>query len=321
MKYLLKKLKEYLNSLGIPIDEKEEQPQISMPLMVSGQYRIVSVKLLKEELLLFIWKNRNNLSYTPQDIIVHFKLIRQHFSGQFVFVLPEASKQFLKRLIHENIAFIIPGKHVFLPGDYVFLDKAPDMMPKPKKQFSPWAQVILLHYLLHPELSREVNFSYWLDKLMVHKVYLSRHVRELEQVGLTEVVPAMHGKSLLFLWNRRELWEKAQEHLVSPVQKRIRVSDISGSLLYGGISALSHYSNLGENDYPTYAIDKKLFKNGSFEQQEFEGPEIEIWKYNPCLLSPDGHFVDPLSLYLSLKNDDDPRVEGELHRMLERIIT
>lgn len=320
MEHLLKKLNEYLDSLGVPVDEMAEQPKMSLPLMVAGQYRIVNAKLLKKEFYLFIWKNRNNLSYTPQDIIVHSKLIRQHFSGQFAFVLPEASKPFLKKLIQQNIAFIVPGRQIFLPGEYVLLNNAPDMMPKSKKNFSPWAQVILLYYLLHPELGQEIDFGYWLDKLGIHKVYLSRHAQELERVGLSEVVPAVHGKSILFLWNRRELWEKAQEYLVSPVQKKIRVHDISSPLPYGGISALSHYSNLGENDYPTYAIDKKLFKKGSFEQQEFEGPEIEIWKYDPCLLSPDGHFVDPLSLYLSLKNDDDPRVEGELHRMLERII-
>jgi hypothetical protein len=320
MEYLLKKLKEYLEALGAPVEGMADRPEISLPLMVAGQYRIVKANLLNKELSLFIWKNRNNLSYTPQDIIVHAKLIRQHFTGQFAFVLPEASKSFLKKLIQENIAFIIPGKQIFLPDKYVFLNNAPDMMPKVKKNFSPWTQVILLYYLLHSELDQEVDFGYWLDKLRLHKVYLSRHAQELEQAGLAEVVPGGHGKSILFLWNRRELWEKAREYLVSPVQKRIRVNEISSSLLYGGISALSHYSNLGENDYPTYAIYKKLFKKEGFEQQEFEGPEVEIWKYDPRLLTMDGQFVDPLSLYLSLENDDDPRVEGELHRMLKRII-
>jgi len=45
---------------------------------------------------------------------------------------------------------------------------------------------------------------------------------------------------------------------------------------------------------------------------------IEIWKYDPKLLSHTGT-VDKLSLYLSLKDNDDERVQIELDNLLNDI--
>lgn len=44
--------------------------------------------------------------------------------------------------------------------------------------------------------------------------------------------------------------------------------------------------------------------------------ELEIWKYDPKLLSESG-LVDPLSLYLSLADTNDERIEGALRDLLE----
>lgn len=49
------------------------------------------------------------------------------------------------------------------------------------------------------------------------------------------------------------------------------------------------------------------------------GPvELEIWKYDPRLLSGNGQ-VDTLSLYLSLAGSDNERVEAALDALLENM--
>ena len=45
---------------------------------------------------------------------------------------------------------------------------------------------------------------------------------------------------------------------------------------------------------------------------------IEIWKYNPALLSK-GEQVDRLSLYLSLKDSDDERVQKECDTLIDEM--
>ncbi|VLG48112.1 Uncharacterised protein [Streptococcus pneumoniae] len=54
---------------------------------------------------------------------------------------------------------------------------------------------------------------------------------------------------------------------------------------------------------------------------------LEIWKYRPFVSefwndfknNRDKQFVDPISLYLTLKDDDDPRIEEE-SEVLENMI-
>ena len=73
-----------------------------------------------------------------------------------------------------------------------------------------------------------------------------------------------------------------------------------------------------------YACDKKqewvqrltevlpLFYN------EQDCVELELWKYPPQLFAANGK-VDILSLYCSLRENPDERIEGELESLLEDI--
>lgn len=48
---------------------------------------------------------------------------------------------------------------------------------------------------------------------------------------------------------------------------------------------------------------------------------VEAWKYPALVMQENGkQYVDKLSLYLSLQDDNDPRVEGELERLINEII-
>jgi hypothetical protein len=44
--------------------------------------------------------------------------------------------------------------------------------------------------------------------------------------------------------------------------------------------------------------------------------EVEIWRYDPALLSKLPGVVDALSLAVSLSSDDDPRVEESIDELL-----
>jgi hypothetical protein len=62
---------------------------------------------------------------------------------------------------------------------------------------------------------------------------------------------------------------------------------------------------------------QKVFDNAN----SFDGSVmVEVWKY-PVIKGTDesSEYVDKLSLALSLKDDSDPRVEGEVERMINEI--
>ena len=64
-------------------------------------------------------------------------------------------------------------------------------------------------------------------------------------------------------------------------------------------------------------ITEKFLHN----MNEFDGNVmIEVWKYPVvALLGNDNEWVDKLSLAISLRDDDDPRVEGEIERLINEL--
>ena len=94
----------------------------------------------------------------------------------------------------------------------------------------------------------------------------------------------------------RELWEMAYPYLTSPIEKTLSTNDLpENALLSGNIISEDNSKN-------KYAISKErckkinVIENGKYI--------IEIWKYNPLLLSMDKKKVDLLSLYLSMNGSE-----------------
>ncbi len=100
---------------------------------------------------------------------------------------------------------------------------------------------------------------------------------------------------------------------------------LSDKALLAGMSALSQRSLLEDDRLPTYAVSKKslpaLLDNRLF--REAHGSEeatftLEAWHYDPFVLSQHTT-VDPLSLYLSLRDSPDERVQQQLETLLEGV--
>jgi hypothetical protein len=116
------------------------------------------------------------------------------------------------------------------------------------------------------------------------------------------------------------------------VFKRIYVDEMPEGmhLLKANESALPEYSDMNPSQQKYYAIEKGKFydlqKNGQLKNpNEYEGKyALEVWKYNPeplaHILNNNMNVVDPLSLYLSLKDSRDERVEMALEQIIEKQI-
>lgn len=138
--------------------------------------------------------------------------------------------------------------------------------------------------------------------------------------------------------SKKELFLKSVSCLFNPIKKRILLPDGDikqiksvSNLLYGGAYALSHSTFLAETDENTsYVIWQRKFNQLSlpFSQHILKGKMLEIWKYRPFVSefwndfknNHDKQFVDPISLYLTLKDDDDPRIEEESEALENMIL-
>ena len=225
-----------------------------------------------------------------------------------------------ERFISQGVYFVVSDKYAFLPSLIA------NVKVKEKKQqpsgLTPAAQYLLLYCFL--ENSNTVLTIRQLETLLPYNyLAIARALVNLEDLQLCKTKKDDLGtKTVYFEHDKRKLWEKAQKYLSSPV-KRIVYSDIrpEGRFCISGINALSHYSRLNPEQYDTLAIWDRDFPELSTQYNEIEGNyKIEIWKYPvsmPCMSN--SKIVDPLSLYLSLKNEPDARVEKELKKLIENI--
>jgi len=113
--------------------------------------------------------------------------------------------------------------------------------------------------------------------------------------------------------------------LSTPVQKKVYLGQGEGLPMgiCAGLSALSRKTMLAEPKTPVVAIFKKDWRNLEENNimtfipesaREMAQLEVEVWQYDPSLLATD-NTVDSLSLYLSLQDMKDQRVEGELEKI------
>ena len=121
----------------------------------------------------------------------------------------------------------------------------------------------------------------------------------------------------------RELYDKMQPYLTSPVRKTIYVDKQTplSSMRIAGMSALSQMSMVNPPDMLCYAVHgKKELPSGTDVLIDASAQvKVEIWKYDPNILS-ENDTVDPLSLAISLKDDPDERIEEAVEILINKIL-
>ena len=118
---------------------------------------------------------------------------------------------------------------------------------------------------------------------------------------------------------------QAQSFLVNPVEERIYCDDLLSDDKFPvcGINALAHYTWLNPDSERMIMVPVKQlreFKSSGVlvRPNEFDGNIIiEAWKYPPVTaIGTKAEWVGRLSLAISLREDEDPRVEGEVERLI-----
>lgn len=230
-------------------------------------------------------------------------------------------------LIKHSIPFIADGTQLYLPFLGVLIQNSFKQKVEVKTdKMMPITQSLFL-YLLYKCNGKKVIKKEAAEYLSVTKTSITRASEQLEKMGL--IRQEMSGKEY-FMWTEilgLELFLKAKEYLINPIQtifvtKREAVAD---SMPLSGETALAKYSMINPSIINVVAIDKTVGKNYGFEQIDERWEEdkqlirVELWKYNPELFAKDG-VVDPVSLYMSMKDIADERIEAALAEMLEEYL-
>lgn len=244
-----------------------------------------------------------------------------------------------KRLIEKKRAFIIPFKQMYIP--HLFMDLTEyryQTKVSPSRYLQPFAQAIVIAHLLNRnneyQIEKEplMNIAKLFD---VNTINVSRAVGDLETHGFIETYRDGRYKLFNFKMDKKELWNYGLEKklFTNPITKLYysdQKSHFNSYILNGGDMALAYYTNINPTDQIVYAMDNATFnlikKNNP--QNVFNEDEglfcWQVWKYDPILIhkvnqSFSGN-VDPLSLYLTYREDKDARVQIELENLINKFI-
>lgn len=266
---------------------------------------------------------KENTELTPSRCRSHADRIGEALDMPVVFILQPTQYINRKRLIEQEVYFVISNKYAFLP--MLFLNSL-KRTRKHKKgtTLSPAAQYILLYYL-QSQIGPVCTIKDFLKVVPFSYQSIGRALMNLENFGLcrSEIIPNIE-KRISFINDKRSLWVSALKYMRNPV-KRVAYTDDAlpvATTIISGLTALSHYSHLNPERRQTVAIyDKdygKIFKDIPNIYEDEGNTRIEGWIYPPEMF-PSSGYVDRLSLYLSLQAIPDARVEKELEIIIEKM--
>lgn len=300
-----------------------------LPLYLREQYQFYQVKSTGgvRRFLLCI----DRAEQTPALIEKNFKQLSAKTQNALVYVRQSITSYDRKRLIDKKIPFVIPGNQMFLP--FIGLDlreRYTDNRIRSEIAFSPAAQYLVL-YLLDNPAPMEMNQSNAARLLGYQNMTMVRAFREIESAGIGSTEKVGKEKYLRIIDTRHKVWEKIEPRLNNPVMRRVYVRGLDQQVInelelaIAGESALARVSMLNEPRVPVWAIQSKTWQSqkGGLLRKLQEIPyaevgsvEIELWRY-PVLMPGQQETVDPLSLYLSLRERADERLQDALAKLLE----
>ena len=219
------------------------------------------------------------------------------------------------RLVEQGVYFIVADKFAFVP---TLIINRLSTKSEIKELFYPSTQYILFYHLQIESLDG-LSLKELEDKVPYKYKTIAKSIKQLEALGLVSL-EGSRNKKLVFELSGKELWDNVSTNLIDPIKSIEYTSDVFPEGDIGGISALSHYSMLVPEDVPTRVLTAEWVREHKYsipELHSFEDTQrIEIWKYPP---SGTSGYVDKLSLFLTLKDDNDPRVEKEIEIMMNEI--
>lgn len=327
----MEQLKKYLKEiLGLDIQPEEilKKELGKLPYFFGKMYNLNKISLSGRDIILAEYLNSSELKILQLDN--HFRQLRKHFNLPVVLVAEELPSITRKRLIEKKISFIVPDKQLYLPDLMIDLRERVSKPMADTSTLLPSAQVIILYRILNRnENIEELTLKQLAVKINYSAMTISNAVDNLIYLKLGKVMGTKE-KYIRFNQSIPDLWNRALPLLVNPVFRRHYVDQLPENLdlLKAGETALPAYSNMNPGVQSYYAIEKSKFYGYKKKRQwinlnDYEGKYcLEVWKYDPAILTGglSNNCVDPLSLYLTLKEIDDERINMALDKIIKAYI-
>ena len=315
----MNKVIEYIKKeLGqaIGISSVNTQSVKGLPSFLTSMYRFFHCKINGQSVTFAKYASANIIA--PSNYKKHEKILQQLWHQPVVFVFEHLQSYNKPRISALGLNFIVPDSQIYMPDLLVVIKKTPKSQTATSGDpLSPTAQTVLLHYLYGND--NDLTFRQIQDALKMPYPTVCRAIESLANANLCSTVGS-RTKTIHFDDNKTELLQKALPLMKTPVQRVVFSDIIPNKTFKSGITALAEQTMLNPDEYKHLAISKEDLKGmDTFSDDDNYRPiHIEVWSYKPELFAQNG-IVDPISLYLSMKDNTDERVKHELEQLIEKI--
>lgn len=240
-----------------------------------------------------------------------------------VLVLKEISIYRRKALIKNKISFVIENGQMYLPFIGLDLKKINYTTKEKKKIFSTPAQIAFQYFLINKDV--EINTSDYAQTIDINIMTASRALNELYETNLIKYkIEGETGRSKVYRRIEDPMYFlKAREYLKNPIRKIVYTHTKPEGALIAGIDALSLRSMINPPDHRIVAIDIKRLSELKYYTENkndyiynVKPIEVQLWDYDPKMFTHNNNHVNLISLYASLKDERDERIEQALNEVL-----
>lgn len=325
MSDLYLKFQSYLSdNLGVSFQVRPWRKEKNLPPLLRKSASFSTFEIFDRTYLVMQIDGEKEVS--PVHVRKYLDMLEEFWDDEIIYLTSGITSYNRKRLIERKVSFVVPGSQMFLPLWGVDLREHFRRQRNPKKKFSPSSQVVILS-MIYGRVGGRITPTMLAKKLKYTTMTMGRALNEVKDAELCDDHKDWRERVIRFSGNRESLWERARSQMVSPVRKRftILISEIPSnlSLILAGESALARYNMLEKPRNPVYAISgaawKSLSKDDDLIVLEFDDPDaihIEVWKYPPEQFSKN-QLIDPLSLYLSMREEKDSKISAGLKKLID----
>ena len=314
---------DYLRSVfGADVREEISHLPSNAPFYLRDNY---SIKKLS-------WRDNSFLLLKPKNDSIHLPALKKHLKtasslSNMPCALEMENMTSLQRknLMESQTPFISDRQQIYLPfWGCLFTENYKKNVTL--GDFAPITQLVFL-YLYYQKNEVRITASELSEMLSVSKASVTRVIDALSAHGLIRIESDGYRKWVTEALEKREMLRKALPLMKSPVERTLYVKALPPNLQFvtGGIRALSQLTMLGAKEMDgSFVIDRMSYprvpKESIVDENTFRdlgGSVIEVWSYNPRLLSTI-NTVDEISLLLSLMSNPDERVQMALDEIREK---
>ena len=302
--------------LGLPVSRQPWEQLKKMPYYIQDRF-VVEKVTLGTMATLFLYPNAElDRTATLQK---HIARIQKAENLPVVIELLTISRYRRDALIEAGIPFVVPEKQLYLPFIGTYLQERLDCEEVKFEKFQPATQVLFFYYLYQGK--KDMYISDAVKDLGYSAMTISRAAKQLVQTEFFKERKNGVQKILTGTIQGKELFYRVRPMLINPVRRRtsIKRTELNEQYLLAGDSAVAKQTMLSDSMFRCYAVvGKQKLEELPYAMDANTDVKIELWRYDPSLLSKDG-MVDMLSLAMSFEDEEDERVQGAIEDMLDTL--